>query len=61
MREDGVVLDLLKHYFKMIITKKTNVLMEEGARLFAVDVGEKQNPHGRGWGDNFCLIFHSNI
>lgn len=34
MREDSVVLKLLKYYFKSIITKKTNGLMEEGARLF---------------------------
>lgn len=51
MREDGVVLDLLKYYFKIIITKKTNVLMEEGARLFkwVQSMWEKSktpNPHG---------------
>ncbi len=37
MREDGVVLDLFKYYFKNIITKKKtkiNGLMEVGGRLF---------------------------
>lgn len=37
MREDGVVLDLFKYYFKTSITKKKkniNGLMEGGGRLF---------------------------
>ncbi len=36
MREDDVVLDLLKYYFKTTITKKKKIngLMEGGGRLF---------------------------
>lgn len=54
MREDGVVLNLLKYYFKSIKTKKTNGLMEEGAS------GGKAKPHihiAESYLSSFVLIY----